>query len=113
MDRESGGDNGAVIQVASPRNKWAARWEITRHRGRWHYMWTRGALGWGVPFAAWMTAWKWWDTGVLPPPGLLALNLVVSVGGGLFWGAWMWWYLERLFRRLTARRDSYVVREFE
>jgi len=97
--------------------KWAASWERVRRRRRWHFLWIHGALGWGVPVAAWTIAWDWWhrwrESGALPPVTRIAISLAIFIVAGLFWGAWMWRYSERRFLRIIAERDGPTARVFE
>jgi hypothetical protein len=97
--------------------KWATRWEQAGQRGRWHFLWIHGVLGWGVPFATSMTPLDWWrqwrDAGTLPPMTQVAITFAISMVSGLIWGAWMWRHFERRFLRITAERDGPTARIFE
>jgi hypothetical protein len=81
--------------------KWSEKnitqWEQVRSKGRDHFIWYRGVLGWGVPFAITMIVWQWYRKGwdELYFSGLF--YLIFGPVGGYFWGAWMWKWLEKKY----------------
>jgi hypothetical protein len=46
-----------------------------------------------------MMAWHWWDAGAQPAIHEFLSIGAVAICGGLAWGTWMWWYLERRYQR--------------
>lgn len=74
-----------------------------RARGRWHFIFWRGVVGWGVPTAVIFSAlMAWLDEGGSFQVGFLThfvLAIVLFPIGGIFWGAYMWRWLERQWAR--------------
>jgi hypothetical protein len=93
--------------------RWAERWEKARDFGRWPFIWIRGVVGWGVPWAILMLAWRWWDTGQPPALPNILILVIVAIGGGLVFGAFMWWRAERRYQRWLASHPTAVARAFE
>ena len=93
--------------------KWAERWEDVRTSGRWRFIWMRGAVGWGVPWAIAMLAWRWWDSGQQPALSDILVTAVVGIGGGVAFGAFTWRSAERRYQRWLASHSTTVARVFE
>lgn len=75
-----------------------SRWEKVRAKGALRFVLLYGVLGWGVTTAIVFTGILW----LLPgddPARLLPLVFTLFPLGGLAWGASMWWFLERAYRR--------------
>jgi hypothetical protein len=75
------------------------RREKIRAKGRKHFIFYRGMLGWGVPVFALTTLWNWHDRyGWEVPHGgnlhsesaRIALRLVLWLTGGYFFGVALW-----------------------
>ena len=64
-------------------------------KGRKHYIFYRGILGWGISMSVLSTPWSWHEENGwhIPPRGCLffiILGLVIWPVAGYFWGAYMW-----------------------
>jgi hypothetical protein len=76
----------------------AARWERERARGRNHFVWRRGVVGWGAPAALMTIAYKLWQLHVagatlaLTPQvrDMLVLIVVAFPLFGYALGRWLW-----------------------
>jgi len=83
--------------------KSAAKWEKNRSKGRTHFVWFRGVLGWGLPMFVIMTAFN-----LRRAPSSLTLTLIVNAIiwpiGGYIWGAWMWAASEKAYKRYTEQK---------
>lgn len=75
------------------------KWTDIRERGRSHFMWTRGALGWGVPTAVFWLIFMWWMHPGFVTARLVLIAAVLFPAGGLAWGWFMWWFMERSHAR--------------
>lgn len=82
------------------RQQRAARWLKTRAAGHWPFILKYGVLGWGVSVVAGITLLDWYR-GEMGEDFLvtLAIRLPLFTLGGLAWGALMWAFLERYYRR--------------
>jgi hypothetical protein len=93
--------------------RWAERWEKARDFGRWPFIWMRGVVGWGAPWAVFMLARRWWDTGLRPALPDIPITIVVAIGGGIAFGAFTWRSAERRYQRWLASHSTTVARLFE
>ena len=68
-------------------------------KGKWSYVFKHGVLGWGVPTAIlWSTIMHFIDS--IPFTESIFLALVLFPIGGLFWGLFMWFFINREFSKL-------------
>jgi hypothetical protein len=79
------------------------RWEELRKRGKLHFVFVRGVVSWGSPMFIFFTffglvARSYWRTAARINLHFLAVQAVVCILGGAFWGLWTWRSLERRFR---------------
>lgn len=82
-------------------------WEVSRSKGRWHYIFFSGVLMWGVPMFLALTVFsRQADRHTVP--GLIIGAIACSIGGVLF-GALVWFFSERRYKRLTARATRELV----
>ena len=94
--------------------KWAERWEEVRAFGRWRFIWIRGVAGWGVPVGILMLAWRWWDTGTRPAlSSILITVVVITIAGGIAFGAIIWRRAERNYQRWVASQTDIAGRVFD
>ena len=78
--------------LTTMRERYRAKWERVRARGKRRFVLTRGVLGWGVSTGILVSALE----GVQTPSFWLHLiaSLLVFPAGGYFWGTWVWDILE-------------------
>jgi|SRR5689334_12819814 len=94
------GGPGMAAEPKSSDLAFIKRWEISRSKGRWHYIFLSGVLMWGVPmFFALIVFSNQPDRRTLP--GLTIGAVVCSIGGVLF-GAMVWFFSERRYKRLAS-----------
>lgn len=106
--------NDLSAQQIEREAKWAERWEETRARGRWRFIWTRGVAGWGVPVGILTLAWRWWDAGTRPTVSTILVTVVVIViAGGISFGAIVWRRAERNYQRWVDSQSSIAGRVFD
>ena len=68
-------------------------------RGKWHFILVRGVLGWGVLTAALYSMFMFFTVKDCNAGRVLVAFILFPVGG-IFWGAFMWWFFRRRFDRL-------------
>src|SRR5437660_1769027 len=91
--------------------QFVAKWERTRRKGRHHFTWVYGVLGWGASFGLFSKNPERWSI----PFCMLPLELL----GGYIWGAAMWrwgeWKYEETVLLLEAagRREAKASPERE
>jgi hypothetical protein len=88
-----------LMKPATPSPKQTERRERIRARGRKHYIFYTGVLGWGLSVVTLTTLWDWYGKyGWHIPPrgdlyyesGYLVFRLAIWLTGGYFFGAAMW-----------------------
>jgi hypothetical protein len=83
--------------------KSAAKWEKNRAKGKSHFVWLYGVLGWGFPMFVFMTAFNYHRN-----PNSLALTLIINTIvwpiAGYGWGAWMWAINERAYKKYAEQK---------
>jgi hypothetical protein len=84
------------------------RWKELRKRGKLHFVFVRGVVGWGSPMFIFFTffslfASSYWHTAAHINLHFLAVQAVVYILGGAFWGLWTWRPLERRFTPRMSR----------
>jgi hypothetical protein len=90
-----------------------ARWERERSRGRSHFIWRRGVVGWGVPAAMLTIAYKAWQLHALGGAFAMtndlrdgiALSVVVFPLCGYMFGSWLWTREEGEYEAHRRGRD--------
>jgi hypothetical protein len=87
------------------------RLEKIRAKGRKHYIFYQGILGWGMSVFLLTTVWNWYDKSGwhFPSRGALYYSIIVGLPlwsfAGYIWGAVMWSYLiEIVLPRETAQK---------
>jgi hypothetical protein len=90
--------------------KSVARWERTRARGKWRYIWYTGVLGWGLSMFVVMTAFSYLQQyGPVRPTAdggqifLVLLNLVIWPLVGSLFGTVMWMTIEASYRSVKGQ----------
>ncbi len=78
------------------------RLEKLLSRGRWYFVLVRGVLFFGVGTAVLLTAWEYWQEG---KPFLESLieRLPVFLLSGIFFGLFLWYHLNRQYKRFFNR----------
>lgn len=88
-----------LFKPAVPTPKLIERRKSIQARGRRHYIFYRGVLGWGLPVFVLTTLWSWHDSHGwhVPRPASthleierLAVRLIIWSVAGYFFGATMW-----------------------
>ncbi|MFA6185962.1 MAG: hypothetical protein WC770_01955 [Phycisphaerae bacterium] len=78
-----------------------AKWEKIRQKGKWNYIIKHGVLIWGIGsaiFAAFFSS-IIGDKSFLK---MLPINLITLPIGGIFWGYFMWFYMEKAYMKSKA-----------
>jgi len=83
------------------------RWALQRARGRWHYILTTGVIGYGVPMFVVMTFVV--NRPAHLTPGLVAVMAAMWAVGGLAFGACVWYFSERRYKRLASSKSAEVT----
>jgi len=79
------------------------RWGEIRARGRWRFISRYGVLGWGLGTGVLFSAIFWIFTGrATSYPTILLMSLILFPIGGIAWGALMWSFGERSWRRVNG-----------
>ncbi len=77
-----------------------------RARGRWHFILWRGVVGWGVSTAvlySLLMAWLEADRTFFDYASFALVRFPIV---GFFWGAFMWWWSERMWQRLETNHPA-------
>lgn len=87
-------------------------WREVRAKGRRSFILKRGVLFWGLFMAVSMAIFQVliddapFQWGALLRQ--LGINLIIYPIGGYAWGAWMWWYMDRRYRRSGGTSSTSV-----
>jgi hypothetical protein len=88
----------------SPNPEQCERWKRVEARGRKHFIWTRGVLGWGGFMFVFMTTIDFARRGTLHRDVAdyvfyIVLNLLIWPLAGYVWGRWVWSSMEKRFSK--------------
>lgn len=78
------------------------RWEETRQRGKWNYVFLNGMLAWGVPMFVVMTFFVNKRADRPLTAGLIALSAVLWATGGFCFGFVTWTIFEKRYKKYLA-----------
>lgn len=78
-----------------------AKFEQLMAKGKWHYIFFHGVLGWGVTTAVLFSLAQYYFNEVSFVDSL-KLSMVIFPIGGVFWGAFMWWF----FKKFQSKNQS-------
>ena len=85
--------------------KSAAKWEKNRSKGKSHFVWRYGVLGWGLCMFVVMTVLNY----IRHPDSLaqtLIINAIIWPIGGYVWGVWMWAISERAYKKYAEQKPT-------
>ncbi|NQT63803.1 MAG: hypothetical protein HQ556_12645 [Candidatus Marinimicrobia bacterium] len=77
------------------------KWAEIREKGKWNYIFNYGIIRFGLSTWVIMMVYFWFFQ---PFEGLLIFTLVSLITfplAGLVWGRWMWFYLEKLYSKMS------------
>ncbi|MCQ8879811.1 hypothetical protein NQT69_17580 [Pseudoalteromonas shioyasakiensis] len=74
-------------------------------KGKWHYTFVHGVLGWGVSTAILFSLLQGFF-GYVDFFDVLPLSLILFPIGGLFWGLYMWSYLGNQYAKAVNERSA-------
>lgn len=82
-----------------------AKWEEIRKQSFLRFVLVRGVLIWGLGTAVLYSLLMWLISDI-DIGKRLPFALVLFPVGGLFWGAIMWWFIDRKYRQQALAGDS-------
>lgn len=74
-------------------------------KGKWHYIFVHGMLGWGVSTAILFSLLQAF-LGEVAFLDVMVFSLIMFPIGGLFWGLYMWSYFVRLYTKSLKECNS-------
>jgi hypothetical protein len=88
--------------------QFVAKWERTRRKGRHHFIWLYGVLGWGVSTGVVFTLIMFLASPAKQPKTLafIAVNATLWLLGGYIWGAVMWTWGEWKYEKTVLLLES-------
>lgn len=81
-----------------------ANWAATRLKGKAHFVWYRGVLGWGAPMYAIMAVVPALTHRVAATPFYFVWQAGLWGAAGALFGVVMWNFSERQFRKANGRQ---------
>ena len=76
------------------------KWSEVRKKGKWNYIFKYGVLRFGLITWILILAYFWFFQPAELRLIFFLVTLVTFPLGGIVWGRWMWFYLEKLYARL-------------
>jgi hypothetical protein len=83
--------------------KSAAKWEKTRSKGKSHFVWLYGVMGWGLWMFVFTAVWNYFRH----PDSLsqrLIINAIMWPIMGYCWGAVMWGISEKTYKKYVEQK---------
>lgn len=74
-------------------------------KGKWHYIFVYGVLGWGVSTAILFSLLQAFS-GEASFFDAIPLSLIMFPVGGFFWGVFMWSYLVKQYTKIANKRSA-------
>ena len=90
--------------LSDAETKFINQWEKTKFKGKLRYIFLVGVLGWGVPMFIVMTLII--GSGLFPNKGtsVIIINSVIWLIGGFVFGYSGWYYADKKYNKLAAKR---------
>jgi hypothetical protein len=92
-------------EQAALEKRWG-KWRQVRARGRRRFVWVNGVVGWGIPTAILWSIWMGYSIGWNRTVSFLISALIFFPIGGYFWGAWMWYWMERSYKKAFGTEQA-------
>jgi len=69
-------------------------------KGKLHYIWVHGVLGWGLASATLVAAWELISKGRITKE--VIMPFIILPLSGILWGDWMWRFIQRRYEKTVG-----------
>ncbi len=77
------------------------KWAKIREKGKWNYIFNHGIIRFGLSTWAIMMVYFWFFQPSELRLTFILVSLITFPLAGLVWGRWMWYYLEKLYSKMS------------